>query len=261
MRVLLQPGYLLHRRPFRESSELLEIFTAEYGRVGIVARGLTRKRRGGTLGSLLQPFRPLLFSFAGRGELANLSSVEAGGAIQPLGGKTLLSAFYLNELLVRLLHRNDPQPEVFSAYASTVGELASDLEADALEPVLRRFEFSLLDALGYGVALDVDADQAAPVAPTGCYLLAPERGLVSCHSERRDSYVGEELQAVAEGDYRAAPATAKRLARELLKPHLGERPLQSRMMFSQSPSDPEKLAAESAPSQQQPLTTTSGEMK
>ncbi|MFT4768876.1 MAG: DNA repair protein RecO (recombination protein O), partial [Glaciecola sp.] len=103
MRVQLQPCYLLHRRPFRDNSELLDVFSVEHGRLGLIARGLSRRRRGGPLGAILQPFRPLLLSFSGKGELLTLTGAESGGELPPLHGEALLSAFYLNELLLRLL--------------------------------------------------------------------------------------------------------------------------------------------------------------
>ncbi len=120
MRVNLQPAYLLHRRPFRDSSQLVELFTAEHGRLSLVARGVHRKARGGSTGAMLQPFVPLLVSFSGRGELKTLTHTEVAGRPQRLSGATLFSGFYLNELLVRLLHRYDPHPPLFASYGDTL---------------------------------------------------------------------------------------------------------------------------------------------
>jgi DNA repair protein RecO (recombination protein O) len=235
MRVLLQPAYLLHRRPYRDSSQLLEVLCADYGRVGLVARGTRRRSRGGASGALLQPFYPLLLSFSGAGELRSLTGVETGGGIAALRGNALLSGFYLNELLVRLLHRDDPQPEVFRAYALALAELAGSDAADAhIESSLRRFEFQLLEALGYRVELDVDADYGAPIDARGHYRFHPAAGL------QRDAggvaeagvYAGEDLLAVARGDFEGrAGRVAKALTRTALAPLLGDRPLRSRELF------------------------------
>jgi DNA repair protein RecO (recombination protein O) len=235
MRVLLQPAYLLHRRPYRDSSQLLEVLCADYGRVGLVARGTRRRSRGGASGALLQPFYPLLLSFSGTGELRSLTGVETGGGIAALRGNALLSGFYLNELLVRLLHRDDPQPEVFRAYALALAELAGSDVADAdIESSLRRFEFQLLEALGYRVELDVDAEYGEPIDVRGHYRFHPGAGL------QRDAggvaeagiYAGEDLLAVSRGDFKGrAGRVAKALTRTALAPLLGDRPLRSRELF------------------------------
>lgn len=243
MRVSLEPAYLLHRRPFRDSSQLLELFTVNHGRVALMGRGLTRKRHGGALGAILQPFRPLLVSFSGRGDMQTLTAVESGGELAALQGDALLSGFYLNELLLRLLHRHDAQQLVFAAYGGALGELAG-LPADAsLEPALRRFEFAALDALGYGIDLRAEIDSHDPLVDEDHYQLVPERGLKRCHSPDKSTYPGADLVAIGRGDYEAAPVTAKRLVRNLLEPHLGDRPLNTRNMFERAPSQPDAGAA------------------
>jgi DNA repair protein RecO (recombination protein O) len=237
MRCQLQPAYLLHRRPYRDGSDLLDVFSAEQGRLGLVARGLNRRRRGGSLAALLQPFRPLLLSFSGRGELLALTAAEPAGDLAPLSGRALFSAFYLNELLLRLLQRFEAHPELFVAYAEALGELAEARgESDGLEPALRRFEFRLLEELGYAVDLTREAFTNAPVAADAVYALVPESGL---RRARPDSvgadrlFRGAELLAIAGGDFDPSCArAAKRLVRILLHPHLGPAPLRSRAMFS-----------------------------
>ncbi|MEQ8514070.1 MAG: DNA repair protein RecO [Chromatocurvus sp.] len=236
MRITLQPAYLLHRRPFRDSSQLLEVLTAEHGRLGLVARGVRRKSRGGSSGSLLQPFAPLLLSFSGSGELKTLTGIEAGGGIAPLRGDALLSGFYLNELAVRLLHRDDPQPAIFAAYAVALAALA---DGGAIEEALRAFEFSLLEALGYRVELAVDAAGGCDITDQGCYSYRPGVGLVpqgpsGVAEVSAGVYAGADLLAVARGDYRgSAGQAAKRLARAALAELLGGRPLRSRELFLQ----------------------------
>ncbi|SRR6056297_257490 len=236
MRVTLQPAYLLHRRPFRDSSQLLEVLTAEYGRLGLVARGVRRKSRGGSSGSLLQPFAPLLLSFSGGGELKTLTGVEAGGGIAALRGDALLSGFYLNELAVRLLHRDDPQPDIFAAYAVALAALA---DGGVIEDALRAFEFNLLDALGYRVELVVNGADGGDISDEAFYTYRPGTGLIpqatSAVAEAPGGlYRGSDLLAVARGDYRgSAGQTAKRLTRSALADLLGGRPLRSRELFLQ----------------------------
>ena len=176
MRVNLQPAYILHSRPYRDSSVLLEVLTAEQGRISLVARGARRKTRGGSGGALLQPFIPLLLSFSGRTELKNLNATEAAGRPFALPGERLFSGLYLNELLVRLLHRHDPHPHLFAAYGATLGALARD---DEIDDVLRRFEFALLGELGYGFELNLDGASGEAVLPECWYHYHPDHGLIA----------------------------------------------------------------------------------
>ncbi|MGB1139895.1 MAG: DNA repair protein RecO, partial [Halioglobus sp.] len=116
MRVTLQPAFILHSRPYRDTSVMLDVLTPEHGRIGIVAKGARRSRRRGSDAALLQAFTPLLLSFTGRAELKTLTGVETAGVSSRLAGEHLYSALYINELLVRLLHRNDPHPRLFADY-------------------------------------------------------------------------------------------------------------------------------------------------
>ncbi|MFT7288588.1 MAG: DNA repair protein RecO (recombination protein O) [Halieaceae bacterium] len=229
----LQPAYLLHRRPFRDNSHILEVFCLQAGRAALVMRGASRRRPGGSLSAVLQPFRPLLLSFTGRSELQTLTGAETAGDLAVLGGDALLSAFYLNELLLRLLHKHEAHPQLFAVYGSALGRLA---DGDPIEPVLREFEFSLLQDLGYAVDMRHEESSGSPLDPQGRYRLAADMGfeLVPALAETPgDGYLGCDLLAIAEGSYgnELAPV-AKRLMRELLAPHLGSAPLRSRMMFA-----------------------------
>lgn len=230
MRARLQPAYLLHRRPYRESSQLLELLTVEHGRVGALARGLRRRSRGGAAGALLQPFAPLLVSLRGRGELKSLSAVETAGGLLPLRGDALLSAFYVNELLMRLLQREEAQPAIFRAYALALGALA---DGDEIEPVLRRFECLLLRELGYGFAFDRDAVSGERVRPEGRYRFEPGLGLRPAPlGDASGSVSGEHLLRIAADDFGdGAGRVAKRLLRRALAELLGGRPLSSRQLF------------------------------
>ena len=154
LRVELEPGFVLHHRPFRDTSLLLEVLSMEHGRVGLVARGARGPRS--RLKGLLQPFRPLLLSWQLRGELGTLTAAESAAvsAPPPSGGERLLGLYYLNELLLRLTARLDPHPGLYQGYAAAVAALADQA---ALAPELRRFEKRLLDVLGYGPELRFDA--------------------------------------------------------------------------------------------------------
>lgn len=235
MRLHLQPSYLLHRRPYRDNSELLDVLTVEHGRIGAVARGLGRRRAGGPLGSVLQPFRPLLVSLAGRGELLSLSAAEPGGRMSPLAGDALLAGFYVNEVLLRVLHRHDPQPRVFLAYGQLLEQLASPVGGATLALALRRFEFELIAELGYGVDLTHTVDTGRPVTAQGRYRLSPGEGLVAADGVAEgsgDTLAGSDLLAIASGRFEEASARVARiLARRLLAEHLGPEPLRSQRVF------------------------------
>ena len=148
MRVQLQPAFVLHTRHYRDSSLLLDVFTAQCGRISLVAKGARRPVRGRANAAILQPFIPLLLSFSGRSELKTLTGSEVAGQTQALKGDRLFSGIYLNELMIRLLHQQDAHPSLFVAYGNAVASLGS---AESMDDVLRRFEFSLLQELGYGL--------------------------------------------------------------------------------------------------------------
>ena len=232
MRVNLQPAYVLHSRPYRDSSLLLEVFTAEHGRISLVARGARRQRRGGSQGALLQLFRPLLVSFAGRGEMKNLVTVETAGNTARLRGERLFSGLYVNELLVRLLHRHDPHPRLFASYTNTLSSLGG---TQVLDGVLRRFELELLGELGYGFSLQVEGDSGAPLLADMSYRFNPECGLVrvaAAEPPGSGSFLGAHLLALGRGEFDgAARSAAKSLLRQALASHLGPEPLRSRQLF------------------------------
>ena len=231
MRVALQPAYVLHSRPYRDSSAILEVFTAEHGRISIIGKGTRRRSRGGSDAALLQPFTPLLLSFSGRAELKTLTQVEPAGAPLGLRGDRLYSGLYLNELLVRLLHRHDPHPALFAAYGESLGALAT---AVAVDPVLRRFELGLLHDLGYSFPLDTEGQGGESLREDAWYHYDPELGLVASNGPdpARAAYLGRDLLRAAHGDFEGdARTAAKRLMREALAVHLGGTPLRSRELF------------------------------
>lgn len=234
-RVRLEPAWLLHRRRFRDSSDIAEFLTANHGRVACVARGLHRRVRGGTLAARLQPFSPLLISYQGRGELKTLTAVECASPTPRLEGRALLAGLYLNELLVRVLHGAEATPMLLAAYGRAVEKLAGTA---VLEPVLRCFEFELLDALGYGLDLAHDALTGLPVREQGYYVLDTQRGIVEVGNAECEpgAISGAALVAMARGEFGGLHAeAAKRLLRQALAERLGPGVLRSRELFLPMP--------------------------
>ena len=253
MRVNLQPGYVIHSRPYGDSSTLLDVFTAEFGRVGLVAKGARKQTRKGSKSGLLQPFTPLLLSFSGGNELKTLRSVESAPGRVELAGDRLFSGLYLNELLVRLLHRDDPHPRLFAAYSDTVQELA---HLQMIDVGLRLFEMRLLEELGYRLELTSEGVSGLPVSPEAFYHYQPGAGLVrrragesSDDSPGADSpgadlpgtdlpgtdLPGTDLLAMARGEIGGhVRQTARTLMRAALAAHLGEEPLKSRQLFAKA---------------------------
>ncbi len=228
--VTLQPAYMLHHRPYRESSLLLEAFSRDYGRVGLVARAARRPRspwRG-----TLQPFRSLLLSWTGRGELMTLTDAELAESGPFLSGRALLSGFYMNELVMRLLQRNDPHPALFEAYGSALKGLAA---AGGEEGVLRVFEKRLLDSAGYALVLESEPDTGRAVVAGARYRYLTEHGPV--FGERGPgggvAVDGETLLSLAREELTTPVVLreAKQLMRYVLRAHLGGRPLHSRELF------------------------------
>ncbi len=232
MRVNLQPAYVIHSRPYRDTSAILEVFTAEYGRISVVARGGRRSTRKGSKAALLQPFAPLLVSFSGRTELKTLSAIEAVKGMSAVRGERLFSGLYMNELLVRLLHRNDAHPALFASYDDALKALAGCAVVDT---VLRRFEIALLDELGYGLNLSLDGASGERVDEGLRYRYDSELGLVASNgaSDRSEAtYSGADLLAMESGHFEGAVRLpAKLLLREVLAVHLGGMPLHSRELF------------------------------
>jgi DNA repair protein RecO (recombination protein O) len=170
-----EPAFVLHRYDWSESSLILEVFTRHYGRVALVAKGA--KKPSSSFRPVLLPLQPLRVSFGGDGEIRTLKSAEwMGGQVMPTGD-ALLSGYYLNELLLRLLARDDPHPALFDAYVAVVQVLASE-HGEALQPALRTFELLLLREIGLLPMLDVQTLTLVPLEPHARYCLVAEAGLV-----------------------------------------------------------------------------------
>ena len=191
---------MLHRYDWSESSLILEVFTRRQGRIALVARGA--KKPSSNFRPVLLPLQRLHVAFGGDAEIRNLKSAEwQGGHVMPTGD-ALLSGYYLNELLMRLLARDDPHPALFDAYAVTVELLASQ-NIDTLAVALRAFELRLLRDIGLLPTLDAQTATLLPLEPETAYVLVPEAGLREAHDDDRASLLGAQWlglqQALAAG--------------------------------------------------------------
>ena len=230
MRVEQQPGFVLHARAWRETSLLLEVLSRDHGRVGLVARGV-RGARSRTPRALLQPVMPLILSWSGRGDLATLTAVEAAGAPLALSGEALLCALYLNELVVRLLTRHDPHPQLFADYLETLARLARE---ESAAWTLRRFERDLLAHMGYGLALATEAESGTAIDPTDVYAWHFESGVVPWRGATDGLKLpGSALLALAQDRQpdTADLATLRRLLRALIQRQLEGVPLRAWSLF------------------------------
>ncbi len=236
-RVQLQPAYLLHRRPFQNTSLLVDFFCLDYGMVRAVAKGARREKSKHR--ALLQLFQPLLVSFSGRGEVKTVTGVESGLSAIKLNGERLFSGMYVNELLARLLHHYVEHTALYQHYQESLIALAG--EAD-VQTVLRRFELKLLAELGYGINLNTDCHSHEPIDGDASYRFTPDVGFelavasaaeVATTPGSSHLFAGEHLIALRQLDLGDASIakSAKRLLRIALGAHLGDKPLNSRSLF------------------------------
>lgn len=231
-RTELEPAFVLHSYPYKETSLIVEAFTRHRGRVAVLARG-ARRPRAAVRGTLLA-FHPLRLSWSGSAELGTLTAAEWAGGQPALSGLALMCGFYVNELLLRLLPREDAHEALFDAYADAIARLAAGAEPAGL---LRGFELSLLRELGYAPPLDRDAASGAPVLPAKRYRYLPERGPVEAtvaQGERGEVEVsGQTLLDMARDDY-ARPETrdeSRRLLRRLIAVRLSGQTLHTSDML------------------------------
>ena len=228
-RVQQQPAYILHRRPFRDSSQIIDVVTRDYGLVAAVARGSRGSKS--RLAGLLRPFMPLRVSWVAKSDLGTLTGAEANGPPLGLKGDALLSAYYLNELLLYFLHRHDPQPEIFELYSQTIPTLCGNAD---IAPCLRNFELELLSLLGYAVNLGHVAGSNDDIDPAGNYEYRIDQGPVPvARSEGPLVFQGSTLLAIAAREFDNADVlrSATRLLRAAISHHLGGKELQSRKVL------------------------------
>ncbi|MGQ0749454.1 MAG: DNA repair protein RecO [Betaproteobacteria bacterium] len=226
-----QPAFVLHSYPFRETSLVIEAFTRDRGRVALVARGARRPRSA--LRGVLLSFQPLLLTWWGRGELPALHKAEWNDSYAPLKGLSLICGFYLNELLLRFLARDDPHEPLFAIYRETLRALSRGEDSAA---TLRRFEKHLLRELGYGVILDRDITTGAPIAAEERYTYVPDRGPVprgGDDSANGVELIGQTLIDMQSDNYTnsATLQQSKALMRTLISHYLGDRTLHTRQLL------------------------------
>ena len=225
-------GFILHRRPYRETSFILDIFSLEWGKVSAVGKGIRGAKNDKK--SLLQAFQPLLLSLSGKHDLKNLQQVEAIAPSFNFQGERLFCAMYINELLNRLLAHDIAQAELFSLYQNTLAALAGE---QSVEPILREFELSLLAELGYGIDFLQDSESGRDIEAEGHYMFIHEQGWIAAMPGQngRLHFSGETLLQLANLDWTPASLQcAKQLTRFCLSRLLGDKPLKSRELFKHS---------------------------
>ncbi len=223
-RVWLTPAYVLHQYAYRDTSRIVEAFTADHGRLSLFARGAAGPKS--TLRGVLRPFQRLLVSWAGRSDACQLVGAELDGVATELAPPRLMSGFYLNELLLKLTVRADPHPEIFASYGRAIESLAA---GEAEEASLRRFEKQLLDDLGYGLDLSRTSD-GGPIEPDGHYRFRIESGPQPCVAETPGAVYGRSLADLDAAQFNDARSLrdAKRVLRAALDACLDGRALKSR---------------------------------
>ena len=226
-----QRGFVLHRRAYSETSLLVDVFTEDTGRLSLLARGARARRSAWK--SVLQPFTPLLLRWSGKGGLKILTKAEPAAITLPLQQTALYSGFYVNELICRVLEQETAQPQLFQDYLRCLTELAGT--PLAVEPVLRRFEFQLLQSLGYGVDFLHCAGSGQPIDENMTYRYREEQGFMASLIKDNLTFSGHDLLAFEQRGFDDSTVlqAAKRFTRFALKPYLGSKPLKSRELFSQ----------------------------
>jgi len=233
MRVDNQPAYILHQRPFRDTSQILEVFTKDFGRLSVMSRGSRGPKS--RLKSTLQPFRALVLSWSGRGEMPTLTSAEpASQSVAFLQGKSLACALYINELVMYLTYKHDVHGLLFSQYHHTINSL---IESDQLEQELRKFEFNILDNLGVPLDLTHEAGTGVLLKAESEYFFQLEKGF--CEQTGSSGAVnvpvvkGSSLLEISQGRFESEKTLkdAKRLMRYIIAHYLGGKNLKSRELF------------------------------
>lgn len=229
-----QPAYVLHTYPFRETSLIVEVFSRDFGRMALLARGARRPRAA--IRGLLMAFQPLEIAWAGKGEVLTLMKAEWQGGQPLLAGEALFCGYYLNELLMHLLPREDPHERLFERYAEMLARLAADPLGKVREADLRRFEKALLQELGYGLTLNHDSD-GAPLLPDAHYTYRMEQGPVWLEHDAGAAQVvsGKTLLDLDAEDFSdpRSRQEAKALMRTLMAYYLAGKELETRKIFKE----------------------------
>ncbi len=227
-----EPGYVLHTRPYTESSLLLDVFCRQFGRFMLLAKGARRQKSG--MRGVLMPFKPLLLSWAGKGQLPILTAAESQGHLSDMLGKQLHAAYYANELILKLLHRFDAHQDLYDSYDHTVRTLTEGEDAGTL---LRVFEKSLLQEIGFGLILDHDVETGEGINETANYRYVPQFGPVVTEvaNENGMQVSGQTLIAMREECFKTSESRqqARILTRNLITQQLGGRELRCRKVMNQ----------------------------
>ena len=225
-------AFVLHTYPFQDTSIIVEALSRQYGRIGLIAKGARRPKSA--LRPALLAFQPLAIAWSGRSELRTLTRADSTGASHALTGVAMMCGYYVNELVLKLLHRDDPHERLFDDYDAALRGLAA---GEATEAVLRRFELALLREIGYAVQLEVDAERGTPLVAEERYAYWAERGPLALEheSDARGAVElrGKTLLDMARGDF-TDPRTAaesKLLMRWLIGQHLDQRTLNTRQLL------------------------------
>lgn len=229
-RVFLQPAFVVHARPFSETSLLVDLLTRDYGRLSAIARG-ARSPQSRYRGHL-RSFVPLLISWSGRSELVSLNQIETNGSPILLEGNSLLAGLYINELVVHLMHRHDAHPDVFNYYQASILALN---QSQNIEPTLRDFEKNLLTGLGFGFSWAHAADTSNPIESSKWYAFQPDLGFCENLQNHNNQTVfnGAHLLAIAQNNYESQEVlrTAKQIMRMTMQVRLGNKVIKSRELF------------------------------
>lgn len=224
-----EPAWLLHHRPFRDTSRILDVVTRDHGRIALIARG-SRSAKS-RLRGILRPFMPLNMSWYIRSDLGTLTDAEMGGAPVVLTGDALMSGYYMNELLLKLMHRHDPHPDIFDVYAKTIRALGAETD---VAPLLRQFEMELLRLLGYALNFDHDLESDGSLQADQLYEYRVELGpVVALGREGPMVFSGAQLQAIGRQEFSSADTLtcANRLLRHVIAHHLDGKELMSRKVL------------------------------
>lgn len=230
-RVQQQAGYILHHRPFRDTSQILDIVTRDHGKIAVVARGSRGVRS--RLAGVLRPFLPLRVSWVSKSDLGTLTGAEAAGPPAGMVGDAMLSAYYVNELMLYFLHRYDPQPEIYVLYEEVIKTLVS---TDNVAASLRSFELEFLSLLGYAVNLDHESGGHEPLQGDRHYQYRMEQGLVAVErAEGELVFKGSILTDIAAQrfDDPEVLRAANRLLRRIIGFHLGGKEIKSRKVLKE----------------------------
>lgn len=225
----LESAYLLHRRPYRETSLLLYFLTKQHGFIKAIGRGLLRSKRHERY--ILKPFLPLLISWTGKNDLVTLKLAEPAQSSYCLSADKLKIGLYLNELLMRGLTMSHILTDVFELYEQTLEQID---KSQSVQPILRQFELGLLSASGYGIDFSCDAETHKPIQRDQFYSYIGNLGFVMCDVNNANRFSGHTILALSDNTLHHSQEMleAKRLLRLLLKDILGTKPLKSRELFT-----------------------------